>query len=223
VVADNTPLVRGNEESFRRWLAWEQLTDRFQAESKVTGVCFFDRAALSGERQTDLAALHPVRCANSVEPPFSLFSDGAAVSVTGALDASSVRRFRRILGTVPVDRSLVVDLSGAECVDHDALLGLAESASIDRPIRVRGDGQLRELVSLIGLDTPYVRFEYGVTAPPRCAYCGDVIGVYEPAVVVLDGAAHRMTSRAAEPDVVERASERYHRACYRRPLSVIPG
>jgi len=48
VVADNTPLVRGDDESFRRWLAWEQLTDRFQSKSMVTGVCFFDHAALSG-------------------------------------------------------------------------------------------------------------------------------------------------------------------------------
>ena len=129
VVADNTPLVRGDEESFHRWLAWEQLTDRFQAVSMVTGVCFFDHAALSDERQADLAAIHPVRSASIGEPPFSVFSDGDAVSVTGTLDASSAERFRRILGTAPVDRPLVVDLSGTKFVDHDPLLVLAESAS----------------------------------------------------------------------------------------------
>jgi hypothetical protein len=92
-----------------------------------------DPAVLSGERQADLAALHPVR----------------------------EHRLRRILGTVPVDRPLVVDVS----------------------------------------------------AMPACTRCGDVIGVYEPAVIVLDGES-RVTSRAGEPDAVRNALERYHRACY---------
>ena len=45
-----------------------------------------------------------------------------------------------------------------------------------------------------------------------CDRCGDVIGIYEPTVVV-DGEP-RETSRAAEPDLAERPGERYHRACY---------
>ena len=212
VVADNTPLVGGDDESFRRWLAWEHLTDRFQAASTVTGVCFFDHAALSDERKADLAALHPVRSASTVEPPFSLFSEGDALFVTGTLDTSSAEQFRRLLGTLPVDRPLVVDVSAAEPVDHHALLVLAESASADRPLRVRGNGHLRELVSLIGFAAPHLRFEYGGSAVPRCARCGEVIGVYEPAVIVLEG-AYFVTSRAAEPDAVDKAPERYHRAC----------
>ena len=213
VVADNTPLAGGDNESFRRWLEWEQLTDRFQAASMVTGVCFFDHAALSGERRADLAAIHPVRSANGGGPPFSAFSDGDAVFVTGKLDGSSAEQFRRILGTAPVDRPLVVDLSGAEFVDRQPLLVLAESASADRPLRVRSDRHLRELVSLIGSATPHLRFERDATRTPTCARCGDWIGTYEPAVIVLDG-ARRVTSRAAEPDAVATAAERYHRACY---------
>jgi len=213
VVADNTPLVRGDGDSFRRWLAWEQLTDRFQAASMVTGVCFFDHAALSGERRADLAAVHPVRSASEFEPPFSLVSDGDAVSVTGTLAASSAEQFRRILGTTPGDRPLVVDLTGAESVDHDALLVLAESASAERPLRVRGDGHLRELVSVVGGATPQLRFERDPSAGPTCARCGDIIGIYEPAVIVLEGQPF-VTSRAAEPDAVAKAPERYHRACY---------
>ena len=45
-----------------------------------------------------------------------------------------------------------------------------------------------------------------------CDRCGDVIGIYEPTVVV-DGEP-RETSRAAEPDLGERPGPRYHRACY---------
>ena len=213
VVADNTPLVRGDDESFRRWLAWEQLTDRFQSTSMVTGVCFFDHAALSGARRADLAALHPVCSAGISAPPFSLFVDRDALFVTGTLDTFSAEQFRRILGTVPVDRPLVVDLSRTEFVDHHALSVLAESASADRPLRVRGKGNLSRLVSLIGLASPHLRFEHVAGAGPTCARCCDVIGVYEPTVVMLDGAC-RVTSRAAHADVVDKAVARYHEACY---------
>jgi MEDS: MEthanogen/methylotroph, DcmR Sensory domain len=212
VVADNTRLVRGDDESFRRWLAWEQLTDRFQSASMVTGVCFFDHAALSCERQADLAALHPVRSASTGAPPFSVSSDGNAVFVTGRLDASSAEQFRRILTTAPVDRPLVVDLSCAEFADRDALLVLGESASADRPLRLRGDHYLRVLVSLIGPATPHLHFEQDGGNTPTCTRCDDMLGVDEPTVIGLEG-ERRVTSRAPEPDAVGHVPERYDRAC----------
>jgi hypothetical protein len=48
---------------------------------------------------------------------------------------------------------------------------------------------------------------------PRCRHCEDVIGVYEPMVVLADGRARR-TSRAAEQDLGEHMDECYHHACY---------
>lgn len=212
VVADNTRLVREDRRAFRRWLAWEQLTDRFQAASMVTGICVFDRGALSGERQAELAALHPVRSTSSVEPPFCLFSDGDALVVTGRLDGSCAERFRRMLETVPVDRPLVMDVSAAGFGDPDALLAIAELASATRPVRIRGREHVRRLLADAGLTTPQVRFEPAPDAVRRCTRCGDVIGVYEPTIVVLHGDP-RATSIAAEPDLVATASERYHHAC----------
>ncbi len=50
-------------------------------------------------------------------------------------------------------------------------------------------------------------------APPRCAICGEVIGVYEPLVHVSDETVCR-TSRAAEPDVGTRPGRVFHDACY---------
>ena len=48
----------------------------------------------------------------------------------------------------------------------------------------------------------------------RCAQCGDVMGVYEPLVIVDEHGA-RQTSRAAEPQLVrEQGMQHYHRACY---------
>jgi hypothetical protein len=49
---------------------------------------------------------------------------------------------------------------------------------------------------------------------PRCPHCGEVIGVYEPLVVVIDGVP-RETSRAAEPEVSATAGRAiYHSACH---------
>ncbi len=48
-----------------------------------------------------------------------------------------------------------------------------------------------------------------------CGICGDRLGVYEPTVVV-DQDGSRVTSQAAEPDLLRRESARYHRGCFER-------
>lgn len=52
-----------------------------------------------------------------------------------------------------------------------------------------------------------------MSALPRCEHCGEVIGVYEPLVRILDGRPHH-TSRALEPSSQD--GEHYHRACFER-------
>jgi hypothetical protein len=47
---------------------------------------------------------------------------------------------------------------------------------------------------------------------PRCSHCNDVIGVYEPMVVLAEGRANT-TSRALERDAGY-AEPCYHRDCY---------
>jgi hypothetical protein len=49
--------------------------------------------------------------------------------------------------------------------------------------------------------------------PMRCGHCGDVIGVYEP-LVLLDGGEPRTTSAAAEPQIGDEPGVLFHRACY---------
>jgi hypothetical protein len=49
----------------------------------------------------------------------------------------------------------------------------------------------------------------------RCAHCRDVIGVYEPMVVLVDGVRVR-TSRAAERGAHGPGAKRYHEACFAR-------
>ncbi len=52
----------------------------------------------------------------------------------------------------------------------------------------------------------------GMQQPMICARCGDVIGVYEPVVLLADG-QQRTTSAAAEPRIGDELGERFHRAC----------
>ena len=49
--------------------------------------------------------------------------------------------------------------------------------------------------------------------PWRCAYCGKVIGVYEP-LVVMEEDGPRHTSVAAEPELSEDRWEHHHHRCY---------
>jgi anti-anti-sigma regulatory factor len=160
VVADNTPLASGDEQDFHRWMCWEQVTDRFQSTFSVTGVCYFDSRRLSEERLTDLAAVHPVRSANGVEPPFSFVVDGDRVSVTGTLDTWSAERLQRVLDTTPAKEPLVIDLMRTEFVDHHGLRALCAAASPTRPLRVRHAPPIvRELVSMLELASPELTFE----------------------------------------------------------------
>ncbi len=47
----------------------------------------------------------------------------------------------------------------------------------------------------------------------RCDRCGQIIGVYEP-VMLLNDAPARQTSLAAEPALRSHPGKRYHQGCY---------
>ena len=46
-----------------------------------------------------------------------------------------------------------------------------------------------------------------------CDHCAEVIGVYEPLILVR-GDEIRETSRAAEPKLLAQPGDHYHRTCY---------
>lgn len=52
-----------------------------------------------------------------------------------------------------------------------------------------------------------------MTLKPTCERCGDVIGVYEPMIVVVNGEVSE-SSRALDPSLIDASAERYHRYCY---------
>jgi hypothetical protein len=57
-----------------------------------------------------------------------------------------------------------------------------------------------------------------VSALLKCRHCGDVIGAYEPLVLITPESV-RESSRAAEPNLSGESGERYHRACYEATLA----
>ena len=152
VVADNTAWAADGEEAFSRWLTWEHMADRFQASSGATGICYFDRTRLAGERQMALASLHTARGASTPPPPFTLTAGPEGTSIlAGELDLYSADAFARVVVAAPSEAPLVVDLSGVEFIDHRALLVLARAASPSRPVRLLHAAPMhRKLVELLG-------------------------------------------------------------------------
>jgi len=47
----------------------------------------------------------------------------------------------------------------------------------------------------------------------RCVRCGDVIGHYEPLMLIAQN-EEQLTSAAADPQIAERPGALFHRACY---------
>jgi hypothetical protein len=213
VVADNTSLAQGDEASFERWLAWEQLTDHFQAESMVTGICFFDRGALSSQRMSDLAALHPMwPQANAAAPPFALFADRDSVLLVGSIGAGASAQLRRLLATVEFGLKPSLDLSAVHPLDDSALLVLGELASAERPLTLVGNDHLRRRLASLGPLAAHLSVRRPHGPAFRCSRCGDVIGVYETAAI-LTSRETRRTSTLAEPEAVADAVARFHSEC----------
>ncbi len=158
VVADNTSLVCGDDDSFARWLAWEQVTDGFQDAREVLGMCFFDRTRIADDRLTVLGAVHPV--AHDMTASFRLFVDNGAVVLTGEVDNETIAMLHRVLGGLPVGPAgLVVDLDRATFIDHRTLQEFARWARKSRPVRLRGvHPTLRRLWETLDLGTDELQF-----------------------------------------------------------------
>lgn len=78
----------------------------------------------------------------------------------------------------------------------------------------RADGHSADATGRTLTDTDGMHDEFS-PRPPRCDHCGEVIGVYDPLVLVSAGEA-KETTLAADPDLS--ASEEdtwYHSSCYR--------
>jgi hypothetical protein len=107
-------------------------------------------------------------------------------------------------GTVgePTGRCGCTGRGRLRCGLMEAILGIGTDEDRSRRCDIRLGPRLSER-----------RADCLISARITCEHCAEVIGVYEPAVVVSDCEVHE-TSRAAEPGLTSEAGELYHRACY---------
>jgi hypothetical protein len=131
VIADNTSLLQGDNDAWPTWLRWEQITDRFQAANPALGVCYFDRSQMDATRCADLHSAHPVIGAAPADdidndPGFQLFFDRGDLRLVGNIEYSSTARLRRLLAAVPPGDGYVIDVDGADWIDHRTLHALYE-------------------------------------------------------------------------------------------------
>jgi len=138
VAADNTAVLAGTDELERRWLAWEQLTDRWQSLMPVTGVCYFDRRRVPSQRLGRVAGLHPL-CGGITGPPLRVYHDtdpaGPTVLVLdGAVEAFDEDRLRELLRTEvaqaadqPGGAAVTVDLGRVTYLHHRGLQALHDA------------------------------------------------------------------------------------------------
>ena len=160
VVADNTPLARGNDGAFADWLRWEHVTHRWQQHEPVVGVCWFDTDVVGPQRLTQLAQVHPQAFGADQVPTFQvLMADGAA-AVVGDVDAHEVPRLVDLLAHTPHGDELLVDLDRVGYLHHTTFAALELSLADVARIRLLGASDvLRRVWEVVGGDVTRVELD----------------------------------------------------------------
>ena len=148
--------ARGASES---WITWEMLGDRLAEEFPVTFLCGFDRQRVLTATAAALASVHSVVPAGS-PPAFRLVHEGGLWALVGAVDGLDRGHFQRVIGALPGEEPIILDLARAHFVGHGALSALGELA------RTRGTIALRSarpvigaLLEILGIGPDLVRLE----------------------------------------------------------------
>jgi hypothetical protein len=139
VVADNTSFLAGSVPDVQRWLAWEQRTDRWQAERPVTGVCWFDRSQVPPAALAAVLNRHPASTGES-QTTWRLHHDhgraGAELRLSGEIEAFDVDE---LLLAIEVETALTpgtdgveIDVSDVGYLHHRALWTLARRGAVLR-------------------------------------------------------------------------------------------
>ena len=121
---------------------WESVADRFMVERPLSALCCYDRRRLAPEVLADLCAVHPV----VNEPvPFRIYATGDGLLLEGEIDFLSTDALQRLLPLTRGDG--VLDLSGAEFIDHNGARVLHESGMplAGTPVSMRRASELMGL------------------------------------------------------------------------------
>lgn len=165
VVADNTSSLLGTTADLRRWLAWEQRTDRWQAERPIAGLCWFDVDRVPADALEAVAHRHPRSGGGLPQPAWMVFHEayGAAVvpAIAGAVDEWDVDAFAAAVRTElsrPTAPS-VIDVGGVTYLHHRAIRALGDAArsGYGEPVRLLDAPHIvARLCEYLGLDSVVV-------------------------------------------------------------------
>lgn len=142
VVADNTAFLTGSHDEARRWFAWEQRTDRWQARRPVTGVCWFDDRRVPPDRLAAVLHRHPASSGRPV-PAWRLHHDevpagtgNIRLRLSGEVEAHDTEQLllavevESVLASEP--GGLVIDAAELAYLHHRPLLGLSRRGAVLR-------------------------------------------------------------------------------------------
>jgi anti-anti-sigma regulatory factor len=107
----------------------------------------------------ELAAMHPVRCAQFPQPDFQVFCDADALRVIGDLEGIHRDQIRRVVGSAVSATGRELDISELDFMDHNALLTLDEVSRSGAGVRLRGARNIVHRVwQLLDLPKPALEF-----------------------------------------------------------------
>jgi hypothetical protein len=84
------------------------------AETRVTGLCGFDRTAVNVDTLRHLVTLHPMSSAAEPQPQFRLFVDTGGLCLEGDIDDFAMGHLQRALDILPKGTPAVVDVARAQ-------------------------------------------------------------------------------------------------------------
>lgn len=144
VVADTTEMLAGTDEQVSNWLAWETMTDRWQARQPVNGNCYFDVARLAPDRLRAALRRHPASVGDAVSWRVHFEQDDAGVlrlALAGAVETFDEAEFVAALETSlqlnSLEREpLELTLRQADYLHHAIPFAIAGLASHGPGLRV---------------------------------------------------------------------------------------
>jgi len=144
VAADNTTLV-SSAERLEAWIRWELMADRMMAESRIIGLCGFDRERVAIDRLRHLATLHPLSSAAEPRPQFLLFAEEDGLYIEGEVDSFAVEHVWLALEVLPPKTRVVLDMTRAHLRGKTARASLGRLADAGVEVTVIGVPELAEL------------------------------------------------------------------------------
>jgi anti-anti-sigma factor len=115
-------LLVANRSFYLHHLRHEHLAEQRMAGGlPMTAMCSYNRRVLGDGGIADIAALHPLVHGPASLSERALFCEADRLVLTGTIDAASCPQMRRLLGTMRLEGSVLLDVSEVDFIDARGL------------------------------------------------------------------------------------------------------